>query len=42
MVYCGDYVDMKRFNYMKHKHVISTVHPGSIAEEMGIEPGIDC
>ena len=24
---------------MKHKHVISTVHPGSIAEEMGIEPG---
>ena len=24
---------------MKYKHVISTVHPGSIAEEMGIEPG---
>ena len=24
---------------MKHKHIISTVHPGSIAEEMGIEPG---
>ncbi len=24
---------------MKHKHVINTVQPGSIAEEMGIEPG---
>ena len=24
---------------MKHEHIVSTVHPGSIGEEMGIEPG---
>ena len=24
---------------MKHEHIVSTVHPGSFGEEMGIEPG---
>ena len=24
---------------MKHEHVIKSIEPGSIAEEMGIEPG---